>query len=89
MYLEFCESERNHETSQSRLFPLIGLNLPPSEYKPKSLPIGPNFFRVIHIKCDPCQRSMAHLQVADVRNGFRIWRVAANASYKQSQTDTV
>jgi hypothetical protein len=55
----------------------------------KSLPIGQNFFRVIRIMCDPCQRSMAHFQVADGRNGFRTWRVAANASYKQSPTDTM
>jgi len=32
---------------------------------------------------------MAYFQVADGRNGFRIWRVKANTSYKQSPTDTV
>jgi len=45
----FCESEKNHETSQIRLFSLRDLKMAPSEYKPKSLSIGQNFFRVIHI----------------------------------------
>jgi hypothetical protein len=50
MYLGiFCESEKNHETSQSSLFPFRNLQLEPSEYMPESLLIGQNFFRVIHI----------------------------------------
>jgi len=89
VFRHFCEPEKNHETSQIRLFPLRDLKLAPSEYKPNLCQLVETFFRVIHIKCDSCHRSMAHFQVADGRNGFRIWRVAVNASFKQSPADTM
>jgi hypothetical protein len=39
-----------------------------------------------HVKWVPCHHGMARPQVADRGDGLQIWRVVANALYKQSRT---
>jgi hypothetical protein len=48
--------------------------------------ISVSYLLLTHVGWVPCHDCMAHAQVADVGDGVKIWRVAANILNKQSRT---